>query len=89
MEDETTINGVNDQTLENFYDPDQTVELSRKVEIVEQENLKLVVPQLTSFAANRIFTRYVVKYQMYGTICILINKLSKIHILDNFPKIKL
>lgn len=43
MADETAINGVDDQTSENFYDPDQTAVLSRKVEILEQEKLKLVV----------------------------------------------
>ena len=73
--DETTINGFDDQTSENFYDTDQTAELSRKVEIQEQEKLKLVVAQLTPFAANRIFIRYVLKYRIYWTIYILPNKL--------------
>ncbi|XP_062105762.1 peroxisomal and mitochondrial division factor 2-like [Humulus lupulus] len=41
MAEETAMNGVDDQATENFYDSDQTAELSRKVEILEQEKLKL------------------------------------------------
>ncbi|XP_062106161.1 peroxisomal and mitochondrial division factor 2-like [Humulus lupulus] len=41
MAEETAMNGVDDQVTENFYNSDQTVELSRKVEILEQEKLKL------------------------------------------------
>ncbi|PON90690.1 Peroxisomal and mitochondrial division factor [Trema orientale] len=42
MADETAVTGVDDQEAENFYDPDQTGELSRKVETLEQEKQKLV-----------------------------------------------
>lgn len=42
MADETAMNGVDDQGAESFYDADQTAELSRKVETLEQEKLKLV-----------------------------------------------
>ncbi|PON69449.1 Peroxisomal and mitochondrial division factor [Parasponia andersonii] len=42
MADEAAVTGVDDQAAENFYDPDQTAELSGKVETLEQEKLKLV-----------------------------------------------
>ncbi|KAH7533741.1 peroxisomal and mitochondrial division factor 2 [Ziziphus jujuba] len=42
MADENTVNGVGDQTTENFYDVDQTAELSRKIEKLEREKQELV-----------------------------------------------
>ncbi|KAL5582590.1 hypothetical protein UlMin_015032 [Ulmus minor] len=42
MADDREINGIDDQASDNFFDADQTAELNRKLEVLQQEKLKSI-----------------------------------------------